>query len=47
VSAEREGLGLALIVSAVVLTAHGGQLSTVGGRRDVIALRLRTEAEVV
>jgi signal transduction histidine kinase len=47
VSAEREGLGLALIVSAVVLLAHGGQLSTVGGRRDVIALRLRTEAEVV
>jgi hypothetical protein len=47
VSAEREGLGLALIVSAVVLLAHGGQLSAVGGRRDVIALRLRTEAEVV
>lgn len=47
VSAEREGLGLALIVSAVVLNAHGGRLSTVEGRRDVIALRLRTEAEVV
>ena len=44
-SAEREGLGLALIVSAVVLRAHGGQLSTIDGRRDVIALRLRTEAE--
>lgn len=47
VSAEREGFGLALIVSAVVLQAHGGLLSAVGGRRDVIALRLRTEAEVV
>jgi K+-sensing histidine kinase KdpD len=47
VSAEREGLGLALIVSAVVLLAHGGRLSTIDGRRDVIALRLRTEAEVI
>lgn len=46
-SAEREGLGLALVVSAVVLLAHGGQLSTVGGRRDVVALRLLTNTEGV
>jgi K+-sensing histidine kinase KdpD len=44
-SAERGGMGLALVLCLVVVRANGGQLFTLGGRRDLLAMRLRTPAE--
>jgi K+-sensing histidine kinase KdpD len=44
-SADRGGMGLALVLSLVVVRASGGELFTLGGRRDLLAMRLRTPAE--
>lgn len=46
-SADRSGMGLALVLGAVVVLAHGGQLCSFGERRDVLAIRLRTHTEGV
>jgi K+-sensing histidine kinase KdpD len=44
-SAERGGMGLALVLCLAVVRANGGQMFTLGGRRDLLAMRLRTTAE--
>jgi len=46
-SADHSGMGLALVLGAVVVLAHGGQLCSFGVRRDVLAIRLRTHTEGV
>lgn len=41
-STDRGGLGLAPVLAAAVVLAHGGQLSSVGDRHDILVIRLRT-----
>lgn len=41
-STDRGGMGLAPVLAAVVVLAHGGQLLSLGDRGDILAIRLRT-----
>jgi K+-sensing histidine kinase KdpD len=42
---EAGGMGLALVVCAAVVAAHDGHMLALGGRRDVVGLRLRALRE--
>jgi signal transduction histidine kinase len=44
-SADRGGMGLALVLCAAVVTAHGGELQMLNGRRDLLSIRLPLQAE--
>jgi signal transduction histidine kinase len=44
-SADRGGMGLALVLCTAIVTAHGGELQMINGRRDLIAIRLPMRPE--
>jgi len=44
-SADRGGMGLALVLCAVIVTAHGGELQMLNGRRDLLSIRLPMRPE--
>ena len=39
-SLDRSGLGLALVLAVAIVNAHGGQIMTAGGQRDLFVIRL-------